>query len=177
MRLDSGSSAYTGALWGSGTSFPTGPTTNQRFTRTDRGLDYYYDGTRWLTTTLYREHGLGGTTSATTNNQDRMTPHYTDYDLYFVDLLASTYVASGNTGSAYWTVDFFKIDPSNVATNIGSISTGATPDSNATWTPHKTAINAQIAPASFPEFRWDITKVSTPGNVSFSIAVTYRLVG
>lgn len=36
-----------------GTSFPVSPSTDQRYYRTDRNLEYFYDGTRWLTVTLF----------------------------------------------------------------------------------------------------------------------------
>lgn len=40
---------------GGGTSFPASPALNERFYRTDQDLEYFWNGTYWLTTTLYRE--------------------------------------------------------------------------------------------------------------------------
>lgn len=50
--------AYNGASWvsltsGAGTSFPGSPATGQTYFRTDRLLEYAYDGTRWLSTEIY----------------------------------------------------------------------------------------------------------------------------
>jgi hypothetical protein len=38
---------------GSGSSFPTSASTGQRFWRSDRNLEYFYDGTRWLTSQIF----------------------------------------------------------------------------------------------------------------------------
>lgn len=38
---------------GAGTAFPSSPAPGQRFFRSDRGLEYYWDGTRWLSTQLF----------------------------------------------------------------------------------------------------------------------------
>lgn len=53
--INAGTTYYKGGVeWmGSGTSFPGSPATNQRYFRTDRGIEYYYDGTRWLSTQLF----------------------------------------------------------------------------------------------------------------------------
>src|ERR1700754_4638544 len=41
------------ALRPRGTSFPVSPATGDVFYRTDRHIEYYYDGTRWLSTQLF----------------------------------------------------------------------------------------------------------------------------
>jgi hypothetical protein len=49
----------------SGNSFPGSPNLYDRFYRTDRGIDYYYDGARWLSMPLLPLgiNGVGGTVS------------------------------------------------------------------------------------------------------------------
>lgn len=37
----------------SGTAFPVSPSTGDRFRRTDQDLEYFYDGTRWLSTNVF----------------------------------------------------------------------------------------------------------------------------
>lgn len=43
----------TGATVLSGAAFPTAPVTGQRFYRTDRNIEYFWDGVRWLSTQLH----------------------------------------------------------------------------------------------------------------------------
>jgi hypothetical protein len=177
MRLDSGSASYTGPNWGSGTAFPSGPATNDRFTRTDRGLDYFWDGSRWLTTTLYRDMAV---------MQDSLQPWTTspsaigrntiwsgDYDLWLVDLHATMF-GSGNTGSAFWTLTMAKGNTANTFTDIASVNNASAADS--TWVKKKASINALLG-SSDSSMRFTLTKTNSPNAVYVSAAYTYRLVG
>ena len=37
-------------IWNAGTSFPASKATGDRYFRTDLGMEFYWDGTRWVTT-------------------------------------------------------------------------------------------------------------------------------
>jgi hypothetical protein len=52
LRIRDGSTTVdlASSLLAAGSSFPGSPATGQHFFRTDRGIEYYYDGTRWLST-------------------------------------------------------------------------------------------------------------------------------
>ena len=106
------------------TSMPAGPATNQRVFRTDLGLEFYWDGTRWLSTTLY-ELALGaGENLAIMANLVRAIS--TDLALYLVDAFVTWYVATTNNGTHYWTFQFYSTAGSNTDSNRGSaISTAA----------------------------------------------------
>ena len=56
-------------IWNAGSSFPGSKATNDRYYRTDLGLEFYWDGTRWLTTTLYVCDMPGSPLSSGVNNQ------------------------------------------------------------------------------------------------------------
>lgn len=167
-----------------GTSFPGTPATNDLFYRTDLGMLAYYDGTRWLTVNRYHlpippasTLSATGDYSASNGAAFRAAVWNGVYDLYLVDFYAMTYVASGNTGAAYWTVGLSKETKGAAysATSIVTASTGTTPDTNAQFTVHTVAINALLG-TGYGTLIVALTKTSTPGNLTCSFGVTYRLV-
>jgi len=93
-----------------GTTFPANPATNQRFFRTDRALEYYYDGTRWLTMNeytltmplLYAFTAVGGTVPLTVayGTVDRQ------YSIYFTSYRHLVLTGSPNDGTNYYTLSF-----------------------------------------------------------------------
>ena len=60
---------------GGGTSFPGSPATNDRYYRTDLGMEFFWDGTRWNTTEVfeYRLGDLAASLSATATDVMRMS--------------------------------------------------------------------------------------------------------
>ena len=179
-----GSGNYSGVLWSSGTSMPGGPATNQRITRTDLGMDFYYDGTRWLTTQLFTLELSGpfdGDATAAFNGWpfgvsgktiSRSSLWHTDFTLWFVKLYGATYVATTNSGSHYWTLAV-TLEPTGTA--LASFNTSA--DSANTQTGHVTTINA-AAGATDRAITVGFTKTGTPGDVYGSVPrLTYRLIG
>ena len=167
----------TGGL-SSGTSFPVSPTTDDVFYRTDRRLLYFWDGTRWLTTNLYREHLSLGTASQTVAfTVGRLAPWYTTYDLWMETFHGITNAAATNNGSNYWLFTLRKYQ-SNFSTNtsLGTIDTSA--DTAATGTLHTTNVNALLVPATYILVQVEATKIASPGALTgYSFALTYRLVG
>ena len=176
-----GGGNYTGVLWSSGISMPGAPATNQRVTRTDLGLDFFYNGTRWLTTTLYRAdapQGKGTSVnpfSANFTEFGYLTPWHTTFDLWLEDFWTSTYVATTNSGTSYWTVELYKLDSAFAATTVINFNTSA--DTVNTLTTHKTAIGALLTPATYRMLTTKGTKTVTPGNITLVWGVSYRLVG
>ena len=170
---DVGGSGSTG--YAEGTSFPGGPTTNDKYYRTDRNLLYYYDGTRWLTTTLYIQPltAYAAVMPRTVNSDVLQGPmgHSPTYDTWLVNLVGASYVATTNTGSAYWTFALWNIP---TGSTVASYTTAA--DSANTWTSHVVAINALGGTTQFA-LRGLITKTGSPGACEVTAAVTYRLVG
>ena len=85
-----------------GASFPGSPTTNDLYYRTDLAGWYYYDGTRWLSTTLY-QHGIPSDAAllpyaaTTTGHRAAMPPLMGGSDIWIVRSECSFYVLGGGT--------------------------------------------------------------------------------
>jgi hypothetical protein len=168
----------TGLKWTTGTSMPGSPATNDRVTRTDLGLDFYYDGTRWLSTSLYREpFAVGNTLAPDTVGTalGRMAPWATAFDLWLVNWDITTYVATTNDGTKYWTLTFAKFIADDSPTSIDEFNTSA--DTVNTWTQRRRAIGASYVAATYRGFILTGAKTSTPGGIYFASAIEYRLIG
>jgi hypothetical protein len=164
----------TGSLWTTGTSMPGSPATNQRVTRTDLGLDFYWNGSLWVTTTLYiQSFGTGDSLTPNTLNATfgRAYPglEQTFSRLYLERFQAGTFVSGTNNGSNYWTVNVLGSDASNVTNFTTSADTGST------WTAHATAPAAQIA-ASLKDLELTSVKTGAPGGLFVAAVMAYRLV-
>lgn len=176
---------YNGTVtWDAGTSFPVSPATGDRYWRTDLGRGAYYDGTRWLSTEIYHlpigqvTGGNPGDALGGTNNAAYRSAVWNDvYDIWLVSFYSMTYVASGNTGSAYWTVTLYKETQgaAYATASLGSFSTGTGPDTSAQFTPHTVAIGALMG-TGYGTLVVGGAKTSTPGNLTSQHAVTYRVV-
>jgi hypothetical protein len=171
------------AIWNAGTSFPGSKATGDRYWRTDLGLECYWDGTRWVSSTLYHEQmgaieggfPTGGWGNALgTQSIGRWTPWHSDYDLWLVSLYGSTYVGATNDGSHYWTVSLFKTNAAGAETSIVTFATNA--DTQANYTTHAAAIGAAMGGATYKELIAKVTPTSTPGNIYPSVAISYRLI-
>lgn len=167
----------------SGTSFPGGAASNDLFYRTDRDLLYFYDGTRWVTVSTYRAElsGAGDVAQGQTNTTAcyaRSSVHHTTYDLYLMSLYATTYVATTNNGTNYWTVSLgnpsaAQADFTNV---LVTFNTSAHTANN--WTTTETAINAAMGTSrKVLSLGTSSGKTGTPGGLYLTGFVEYRLIG
>ena len=159
----------------SGTTFPASPNTNDRFYRTDRSLDYFWNGTLWLTTTLYVvSFGTGDSLTPATNNTTfgRMYPglEQTYSQLYLAYFQCGTFTNATNNGTNYWTVSVNGSD----AVSITSVNTSA--DAAGAWTAHGTTPNARIG-AALKDLELSTTKTGTPGSIYVAASLGYRMVG
>lgn len=163
----------------SGTAFPGGPSTGDLFFRTDRGLLYYYDGTRWLTMQMFREPFAAEASALASHTGNdtvgRLPPWHTTHDLWLDTFYAVVRVSTTNNGSNYWTVALDKVDAANSPTTIASFDTTA--DSANTWITKSVAIGAALTPATYKSFRVALTITSSPGSLIAACALTYRLIG
>ena len=167
-----------GAGYDEGTSFPVSPSSGDKFYRTDRNLLYYYDGTRWLTTTLY---------VATPTLADAGTPPYSaspgthgylavdpTYDMYLVALEGTTGIFGTNDASNYWTIGLDRRNAGNTNNNITSCNTSGDTASN--WTTHSQAIDAVLTAGS-KILIFTHAKTNGPANLYVTSRLTYRLIG
>jgi hypothetical protein len=163
-----------------GTAFPSNPWTNQRFFRTDRDVEYFYDGTRWLSVNLYTEAFLGvfGIPSTTLDVVDMAIPFPGLYDIWWdsADLVFA--VAGGGTalsGSHFWTVNYVK-QPANasILPSVFTINSGAS--AGTLRNAGVKAIGALNATTNF-QLTVNVAKTGTPGDLTIMGRVNYRLVG
>jgi hypothetical protein len=175
-----------GVVWTSGTSMPGGPATNQRVTRTDLGLDFYYDGTRWLSTTLYTLQLAGdrdGFTTAIYNGNpidaaltagtlSRASIWHSDFAIWLVSLYGETFTSATNDGSHHW---HFALSGAVTSTAYGNFTTES--DTAGVHTGHAVALN-QAAGSTERAINLGFTKTGTPGACYWAVGiVTYRLIG
>lgn len=168
-----------GATAGSaaGTAFPASPTTGDRFFRTDRGIEYYWDGTRWLSTTSFRadvaiQDQLLPLTISTTIRASN--PEASLYDMYVERVVVGYYPSAGTTASNYFTMQLAYVDVST-STNVGSaIST-----QNATlsqWAHGAVSANV-VVPSTADVFQLTCTETGTSTTWVVGAVIHYRLVG
>jgi len=147
-----------------GASFPSSPKAGERRFRTDLGQEFYYDGARWVSTTLYtaqfayQRSAQPYSASSTFNGA---FPHPT-LDIYIEDFYGSFNVQTTNDASNYWTATFAGVVLSTQSNAVGS------------WVPELGVKDAVLANADRTEVT--LTKVNAPGNLFVALAFTYRLV-
>jgi hypothetical protein len=159
-----------------GTAFPTSPATNDQFWRSDLGMEFFYDGTRWLSTVLHSlTFMLGGNqtlplTSGLTSH--RAAAPILDSDIWLEDLITAFLINSGGTalsGSHKWVGDL-KGGLSTTTFATVNIDSG----SSAVWRQDIQAIDTLMGTEYELAVTW--TKTGTPGNLWALHTVTYRYV-
>jgi hypothetical protein len=164
-------------LSAAGTAFPVSPATNDRFFRTDLSMEFFWNGTRWLSTTLFErelrntEAGAGRAQPYAATQGSAMRGGLPNSSLWLERVVIPFIVSSGGTalsGSHKWDVDFL-LDPSATTVGTTTINSGA---SN-TWREANTAIGVVVAATDF-EVSMTITKTGTPGDLRVFPQFMYR---
>lgn len=176
-------STYNGTVaWNGGTSFPASPTTGDRYWRSDKLLEFVYDGTRWLCTCAHRLDFTSPTAlmalSASGGGGSGNLDWGLGLQLYLQDSITQFFVASGGTalsGSHKWVGTINKTDSSNASTTIVTVTVDS--GSSAAWRQDKTSINAAIDPATYMRLASSWTKTGTPGSLTVLHSFTYRIIG
>ena len=156
----------------SGTSFPGSPATGDLFYRTDRNLEYFYDGTRWLTTQEYQASMSPQDTPnpySTAPINAQAFPVRTDRSFYLTRVSVLSNILGTNNGSNYWAFSL----RDNAGTTIVSWNTSA---DAAGATLKESDINAVHSPTQTLRLRVD-TKTGAPGNLYINVSLWYRFVG
>lgn len=168
--------------WNSGTSNPGSAATGDRYWRTDARQEVFYDGTRWLTTTLYHDVLAGpfdGDATAAANGWpnavnakvlSRTALWSSDFQPYIETLYGQSFVGTTNDGSNYWTV---ALSGAITGTAYGNFTTAA--DTVNTQTRKKATLNV-LAGATEGGLILTATKTGSPGSIYVPCSVTYRLV-
>lgn len=165
---------------GAGTAFPLFPTTLDRFSRTDRGIDYYYDGTRWLSVTeystdmstygqLWNAVSIDDTTFAIAN-----VPDLGGTQVYLTKWRIRTQVSGTNSAASNWTVRL----KNDAGSTISSFTTSA---DGASATDHHQTINSVRTNSTDKYWFCQPDKTGatgTPGTMSIlGCSLQFRLIG
>lgn len=165
---------------GGGTSFPGSPVTGDRYWRSDHRAEFFWDGTRWVTTQLYRaDDGIGLTagatipmTATTSGGHRRIMLHIPfGTDLWLEDLVTNFYVSGGTALSAShkWVISS-TLNPGATGIADQSISSGASSEWRTMTTAYDTAVGA------YYEIDLLYTKTGTPGNLYSYTTAYYRVI-
>jgi hypothetical protein len=169
-------------IWKQGTSFPASPATNDRFFRTDYGLEFYYDGTRWVSTQLFTKNSSQEVGSAAFyisraatighwQKADMALPFGTDWWLSYIT--TSFLVNSGGSAlsaSHKWSLDFKKGSLAVPATAVGSItidSGSSNVNRNGLLT-----VGALLDVTNNPVISLDGVRTGTPGDLQLATIFT-----
>jgi len=162
----------------SGTSFPGTPATGDLFYRTDRHIEYFFDGTQWLSRQLFtlpfglQEALIPHTTSST---HWAVNPFNGDWDIYIEKLKVSYLLTTATTSANYFSSRLNHANPAGAAgTNLGA-GVNAQNNTQNHWTVEAEAINAVVASSAVT---LGVTHTES-GTCSAYIqsAITFRLVG
>jgi len=170
-------SQYNGAVaWNSGTGFPASPATGNRYWRSDLGMEFYYDGTRWLSTQLGQIFITTGDGilpfSATGGGQRAGVPSHPGTDIWLVSYSTWFFVSGGTalSGSHKW-VGIVTSQPAATTLVTVNIDSGA----SSTYRVATGSIGALLGSTNFT-FSLGWTKTGTPGTLFTTTNIAFRYV-
>lgn len=179
----------------SGTSFPTNNLyTGRKFTRSDRNLEYYYDGTRWLSTTRFTTSLAARPAQVTGSNQpypqgtivwDFPLPDYNLNGIYLEKGWGWVLPNVGHSGTNYYTI---KLSTYTTGMTLTDINPTTTNTQNATVGGFAQFYNyvLDFAGAGSPNNALGATNfmvfltmapVANPGSIYAAWSLSYRLIG
>lgn len=155
----------------SGASFPGSPASGDRFYRTDRNIEYFYDGTRWLSTQIHSaslgRQDIFGLTVTTVDGRAVANVFSGLYSVFVEDVVFEYFqTAAGN-----WTYNFETVDGATRTT----IAT-TTQSTASAHTAVRVACNT-LAASTVEYFNLSLVENSGTATVYPLVAFTYRLVG
>lgn len=160
----------------SGSSFPGSPSSGDRHYRTDLHGVYYYDGTRWLSETIYEFNTHVTTTGITSSTLDLTFPMFGNTNALWLEDFRWLYrVNTTHSGTQYWAAELHKFDATGPTDTIVSTLTSDKSTINTYINPAANSIGAEVT-AGFEMMYINLLKTSTPGALLYSVTVRYRLV-
>lgn len=168
-----------------GTAFPLAPVTGDRYFRTDKGQEFFWNGTRWLSTAVY-EMAMPAVFDKSASWTDTFTSRAPapnlrgGSDIWLTDCNLSGYhITAGGSAlsvSHSWRIRLIYTNPGGAINDRGTF----TIDSGASnvWRQGSpgpvAAIDSLMGTVAF--WYLDGLKVGTPGNLSCVVSFTYRIV-
>lgn len=153
---------------GSGSAFPTGINTNARFYRTDLGMQFFYDGTRWRCTCLHqlelKLQDQDNPHTATSQGGRAAIPAWSGSDIFLVGTWTTVFIAGGGTalGASHKWVGVLAKQPSGTTLDTVTLDSGS---SSAYRRSAITTIGAVLTMSTQLELDIFWTKTGTPGNL------------
>jgi len=164
---------------GGSVSFPASPTTNDRYWRTDLKMEFFYDGARWVSTTLFSQplhFRVTESYAATTYDSYRSgVPYLTAGGIYIEDWTCNWYTTTGTLNSTNKWVDTLFLHGKDGGADGATLGTN-TCDSGAAAQYHRNqiAINAVADLDSYATFTVTSTLTGTNGVHYLWSLVSYR---
>lgn len=162
-----------------GSSFPSSPSTNDVFFRTDQGLLYFYDGTRWLSVEEYAiplgaYSKLPATLSTATETVIQMArcPTNAGAQIYVTRWSSAVWISATNSGSHYWNIGI----GNTAGTNFASYNTNAMSASSG-WNNNDVTVNQVRTPSTDKNWSVNVTKTGSPSGINTLNTIHYRIIG
>lgn len=157
----------------SGTSFPGSPATGDLFYRTDRNIEYYYDGTRWLSVQLFELGNDSASQITGSTGYYYANMHFGVYSIYVEKFVHAGILTTSTPASNYFTgrVSYFT-SSGETAIGSGLASSGWTQN---VWSSSSETIGA-VVPSAAAIFGIQFTETGTASARAHG-RFTYRLVG
>jgi len=161
---------------GAGSSFPATATTNDLWFRTDQGILYYYDGTRWLSVNEYNlsmgAWGVlpNGISASGTLPLLAACPYSPSGHVYLTKWTVARQTATTNNGTNFWTINLLN----NAGTNISNFTTAS---DGINWITGSNSPGSDRAVATDMYWYVQVLKTLSPGNLSLAATLSYRLIG
>lgn len=162
--------AQTGSI-PSGVAFPGTPGDNDHFIRTDRDIEYYYDGTRWLSAKLHsftwslNAAAISADTTVYTN-----VPYQGVYSLWLVRFEGVMF----RSAAGEWDLLFQSITAANVTSVVLTLDGNG--DTSANWVNHGTDIGA-VLDTNARALAVTQDEISGTATLLSGATVWYRLIG
>jgi hypothetical protein len=167
-----------------GTSFPVSPATNQRYFRTDRLIDYVYDGTMWLSVQQFKLPFISRSAQPFAQAATVFDLNFSEYNLYggiyIYAFNVSFFDNTAQDASNFYTLTLRYLNTSGVSSGI---TLGGTTDTKTfttisrwytlapTFTP--VALTSLVEMSAF----FQLTPTLNPGTFFANGSLGYRLIG
>ena len=176
FKIGDGATAWTSLKYSnvpSVTAMPASPQTGMRVWRTDLGLEYFYDGTRWLTTKIFGLSIHYSSAFSAESNDVLLglspVPFEGVYDIYIESVDTTCYKSSTGT----WIINTSWITNGSVTTDFSQETfthTIGVRTNQSTFTPFVLSSTAEC-------INLDADEISSTGTVTPAVIMNYRIVG
>jgi hypothetical protein len=158
----------------SGTSFPVSPTSGDKFYRTDRKIEYYWDGTRGLSVQLFRvKMNDIASVTASQNELGKVVMPVEAYGGLYINVDYIAYVVTTNNSSNFWYIPVRYYTNNTASSDQIPVSTSG--NSPNIWT--RLPTSNTVVPSTATHITYSVAPSGAPGALNMSAVLTYRLVG